>query len=62
MCMSTPVVMLTILTTPFTLFSGAQVGVASLAVNFLVAQGVGIDASNASQLFSFCQMTFTFGR
>ena len=50
------------LTTPFALFSGAQVGVASLAVNFIVAQGVGIDASKASQLFSFCQLTFTFGR
>ena len=50
------------LTNPFTLFSGAQVGVASLTVNFLVAQGVGIDASKASQLFSFCQITFTFGR
>jgi len=43
-------------------YVGAQVGVASLAVNFLVAQGVGIDAPKASQLFSFCQITFTFGR
>ena len=60
--MSSLVVRLTTLTTPFTLFSGAQVGVASLAVNFLVAQGVGINASKASQLFSFCQITFTFGR
>ena len=62
MCMSSPIVRLIILTTPFTLFSGAQVGVASLTVNFLVAQGVGIDASKASQLFSFCQITFTVGR
>ena len=63
MCMSSPVVRLIILiTTPFILFSGAQVGVASLAVNFIVAQGIGIDASKASQLFSFCQLTFTFGR
>ncbi|PPQ89501.1 hypothetical protein CVT25_012173 [Psilocybe cyanescens] len=45
-----------------TAYVGAQVGVASLAVNFLVEQGIGIDASRASQLFSFCQMTFTFGR
>ncbi|KAJ3511227.1 hypothetical protein NLJ89_g4230 [Agrocybe chaxingu] len=42
--------------------AGAQVGVASLAVNFMVEQGVGINASRASQLFSFCQMTFTAGR
>ena len=62
MCMSLPIVRLTILTTPFTLSSGAQVGVASLTVNFLVAQGVGINASKASQLFSFCQITFTVGR
>ena len=62
MCMLSSVVRPSILTTPFTLFSGAQVGVASLAVNFLVAQGVGIDASKASQLFSFCQITFTVGR
>ena len=55
------VVRLTILTIP-SLFSGAQVGVASLAVNFMDSQGIGIDASKASQLFSFCQITFTFGR
>jgi FHS family L-fucose permease-like MFS transporter len=42
--------------------SGAQVTVASFAVNFLVDQGVGIDPSKASQLFSFCQITFTVGR
>jgi fucose permease len=47
---------------PYFLFSGAQVGVASLAVNFMDSQGIGIDASKASQLFSFCQITFTFGR
>ncbi|CAA7259219.1 unnamed protein product [Cyclocybe aegerita] len=45
-----------------TAYVGAQVGVASLAVNFMVEQGVGINASRASQLFSFCQMTFTAGR
>ncbi|KAF8160943.1 major facilitator superfamily domain-containing protein [Crassisporium funariophilum] len=45
-----------------TAYVGAQVGVASLAVNFLVDQGIGIDHSNASRLFSYCQMTFTFGR
>ncbi|TFK44534.1 MFS general substrate transporter [Crucibulum laeve] len=43
-------------------YVGAQVGVASLAVNFMVEQGIGISASKASQLFSFCQLTFTFGR
>jgi len=43
-------------------YVGAQVGVASLAVNFIVDQGVGINSSKASQLFSFCQLTFTFGR
>ncbi|PPQ98429.1 hypothetical protein CVT24_004108 [Panaeolus cyanescens] len=45
-----------------TAYCGAQVGVASLAVNFMTEQGVGINSSRASQLFSFCQMTFTFGR
>jgi MFS transporter, FHS family, L-fucose permease len=42
--------------------SGAQVGVASLAVNFLTEQGIGIDHAEASRLFSYCQMTFTAGR
>lgn len=42
--------------------SGAQVGVASFAVNYLVDQGIGIDQSRASNLFSYCQMTFTAGR
>lgn len=41
---------------------GAQVGVASFAVNFLVDQNIGINASKASQLLSFCQLTFTIGR
>lgn len=45
-----------------TAYVGAQVGVASLAVNFMVDQHIGINQSRASQLFSFCQMTFTFGR
>ncbi|KXN90169.1 Glucose/galactose transporter [Leucoagaricus sp. SymC.cos] len=45
-----------------TTYVGAQVGVASLAVNFMSEQGVGIDKSRASQLFSFCQLTFTFAR
>lgn len=42
--------------------SGAQVGVAAFAVNFLVDQGIGINQSRASELFSYCQMTFTAGR
>ncbi|KAF9528541.1 MFS general substrate transporter [Crepidotus variabilis] len=45
-----------------TAYVGAQVGVASMAVNFMSEQGIGIDKSRASQLFSFCQMTFTLGR
>jgi FHS family L-fucose permease-like MFS transporter len=45
-----------------TAYVGAQVGVATLAVNFMVEQNIGINQSRASQLFSFCQMTFTFGR
>jgi len=45
-----------------TAYVGAQVGVASLAVNFMDEQGIGITSSRASQLFSFCQMTFTAGR
>ncbi|KAF9047330.1 MFS general substrate transporter [Panaeolus papilionaceus] len=43
-----------------TAYCGAQVGVASLAVNFMIEKG--ITPSRGSQLFSFCQMTFTFGR
>lgn len=42
--------------------SGAQVGVASFVVNYLQDQNIGINASKASQLFSFCQITFTVGR
>lgn len=42
--------------------SGAQIAVAALAVNFFVDQGVGISQAKASELFSFCQITFTFGR
>ncbi|KAF8813672.1 MFS general substrate transporter [Phlegmacium glaucopus] len=45
-----------------TAYVGAQVGVASLAVNFMVEQGIGLSPSKASQLFSFCQITFTVGR
>ncbi|KAF9237507.1 MFS general substrate transporter [Melanogaster broomeanus] len=45
-----------------TAYVGAQVAVASFAVNFFVDQGVGIDQSTASRLFSFCQITFTIGR
>ncbi|KII92138.1 hypothetical protein PLICRDRAFT_50564 [Plicaturopsis crispa FD-325 SS-3] len=43
-------------------YTGAQVAVASFAVNYLSEQGVGISQSRASQLFSFCQITFTVGR
>ncbi|KAH8093957.1 MFS general substrate transporter [Cristinia sonorae] len=45
-----------------TTYVGAQVGVASFAVNFMSEQGIGINQSFASQLFSYCQMTFTLGR
>ncbi|KAF5351952.1 hypothetical protein D9756_007434 [Leucocoprinus leucothites] len=45
-----------------TTYVGAQVGVASLAVNFFSEQGIGIDRPEASQLFSFCQLTFTAAR
>ncbi|KAK0454476.1 major facilitator superfamily domain-containing protein [Armillaria borealis] len=45
-----------------TCYVGAQVGVASFVVNFLVDQNIGISKSKASQLFSFCQITFTVGR
>lgn len=45
-----------------TAYVGAQVAVASLAVNFLSEQGVGISKPLASQLFSYCQITFTVGR
>ncbi|KAG1751642.1 major facilitator superfamily domain-containing protein [Suillus paluster] len=45
-----------------TAYYGAQVSVASFAVNFLVDQGLGIHQSKASQLLSFCQITFTIAR
>ncbi|KAL6298254.1 MFS general substrate transporter [Sparassis latifolia] len=45
-----------------TTYTGAQVGVAAFAVNFLVGQNVGISESHASQLFSYCQITFTGAR
>ncbi|KAI0683229.1 MFS general substrate transporter [Cytidiella melzeri] len=45
-----------------TAYVGAQVGVASLAVNYMVDQNIGINKSQASQLFSYCQITFTVGR
>ncbi|KAH7909963.1 major facilitator superfamily domain-containing protein [Hygrophoropsis aurantiaca] len=45
-----------------TAYVGAQCGVAAFAVNFLVDQDVGYSQSQASQLFSFCQITFTVGR
>jgi fucose permease len=43
-------------------YSGAQVGVASFTVNYIIDQNVGISASRASTLFSLCQVTFTIGR
>ncbi|KAI0344691.1 MFS general substrate transporter [Trametopsis cervina] len=45
-----------------TAYTGAQVGVAALAVNYIVDQNVGIQKPEASQLFSYCQITFTVGR
>ncbi|KAG1716647.1 hypothetical protein ID866_525 [Astraeus odoratus] len=45
-----------------TAYVGAQVGVAAFAVNYFVDQGVGIGQAKASDLFSFCQITFTVGR
>ncbi|KAI0093231.1 MFS general substrate transporter [Irpex rosettiformis] len=45
-----------------TAYVGAQVGVAALTVNYIVDQNVGIDKPLASQLFSYCQITFTVGR
>lgn len=46
----------------FSLYSGAQVAVASFTVNYIVDQNIGINKSHASQLFSYCQITFTVGR
>lgn len=45
-----------------TCYVGAQVGVAALAVNYMVDQNIGIEKPLASQLFSYCQITFTVGR
>ncbi|KAI0930505.1 hypothetical protein AcV5_007194 [Taiwanofungus camphoratus] len=45
-----------------TTYTGAQVGVAAFTVNFLVDQNIGIAKPHASQLFSYCQVTFTGGR
>lgn len=45
-----------------TCYVGAQVGVASFVVNFLVDQGIGIQHAKASDMFSLCQITFTVGR
>ncbi|EJU06375.1 MFS general substrate transporter [Dacryopinax primogenitus] len=47
-----------------TAYVGAQVGVASFVVNYLTdpLQGSNYDDSTASQLFSYCQITFTVGR
>lgn len=45
-----------------TAYVGAQVGVAAFAVNFFLEQGVGLSAPKSSDLFSFCQVTFTVGR
>ncbi|KAH9961484.1 MFS general substrate transporter [Russula dissimulans] len=45
-----------------TCYVGAQVGVASFTVNYLVDQGMGISHSHASLMFAFCQLTFTGGR
>jgi FHS family L-fucose permease-like MFS transporter len=33
-----------------------------MVVNYLTEQGIGVDHSEASRLFSYCQMTFTAGR
>lgn len=33
-----------------------------MAVNYMVDQNIGISESRASQLFSYCQITFTVGR
>jgi FHS family L-fucose permease-like MFS transporter len=46
----------------FSLISGAQTAVASLAINYMTENGVPISASLASNLFSAQQATFTFAR
>lgn len=45
-------------------YVGAQVAVASFVVNYLTdpLQGSSYDDATASQLFSYCQITFTVGR
>jgi len=45
-------------------YVGAQVAVASFVVNYLTdaSQGSNFDDATASQLFSYCQITFTVGR
>ncbi|KZT72100.1 MFS general substrate transporter [Daedalea quercina L-15889] len=45
-----------------TTYTGAQVGVASMAVNYFVDQNIGISKSLGSELYSYCQITFTVGR
>ncbi|EPT05014.1 hypothetical protein FOMPIDRAFT_126349 [Fomitopsis schrenkii] len=45
-----------------TTYTGAQVGVASMAVNYFVDQNIGISKPLASQMYSYCQITFTVGR
>ncbi|KIP05097.1 hypothetical protein PHLGIDRAFT_129093 [Phlebiopsis gigantea 11061_1 CR5-6] len=45
-----------------TTYVGAQVGVAAFTVNYIVDQNIGIAKPEASQLFSYCQITFTVGR
>ena len=42
--------------------SGAQVAVASLAINYMTENGVPISSAKASNLFSACQAVFTVGR
>ncbi|KZT41526.1 MFS general substrate transporter [Sistotremastrum suecicum HHB10207 ss-3] len=43
-------------------YVGAQVAVASLAINYMTEQGLDISSASASNLFSACQAVFTFGR
>ncbi|KAH9935514.1 MFS general substrate transporter [Fomitopsis serialis] len=45
-----------------TTYTGAQVGVASMAVNYFFDKNIGISKPLASQLYSYCQITFTVGR
>jgi len=41
---------------------GAGISGGSLAINFMVEQGIGINASKASQLLSFCEITSTLAK